>query len=205
MLMYIAIGLLVLCLLSGAGVVSAPIITGEPITTTVGKVPGLGFVSQISEQQQQDQQVQQQQQSGASGGIAIPQGTKVIVREVPQPCPNCPTCKCQPCPDVTCPECPDLQCSVTDNQLLAAQAEAKYLKWMVRFIGAIARRENAVNRVMAQQCPGVFGMVPMVQEVDQETQYIQKHIRKDKDMYQYFRSNFSRYSGIPSEMHKEIL
>jgi hypothetical protein len=76
---------------------------------------------------------------------------------------------------------------------------------MVRFLGALLRRENAINRVIGEHCPGAFPMVPLVQQVDQETRYVQDHIRKDSGMLDYFQNNFMKYSGVKTKMYKEIL
>lgn len=152
------------------------------------------------------------QQTGYGGTIRRPSdggggfsSTQVIIKEVPQACPNPPACKCPECPDCKCPECPDCNCPVTDAELKSSKAELEYLKWMVRFLGALLRRENAVNRVMSQHCPGTFAMVPTVQQVDQETQFVQNYIRKDAGMLNYFQQHFTKYSGIKSKMYKEIL
>jgi hypothetical protein len=139
------------------------------------------------------------------GEINYTEATKVIIREVPGQCPNCPACKCQDCPPLSCPPCPDCVCPVSDEKIKSATEEIKYLKWMVRFLGALLRRENAVNRVMGEHCSGTFAMVPMVQKADHETQFVQAHIQKDNDMLNYFQEHFTEYSGIESKPYKEIL
>lgn len=189
---------LFMCVFSVGAPVGASYYYDEPVTSTISRIPGsLGLTTTTTTT---SSTTSSDGSTSSSDG-----GAQVIIREVSKPCPNPPACTCPECPDCKCPECPECNCPVTDNQLRAAEAESKYLKWMVRFLGSIARRENAINRVMAKECPGVFAMVPTVQEVDQETQFIQKHIRKDDDMYRYFQTNFSKYSGIPATMYKEEL
>jgi hypothetical protein len=131
--------------------------------------------------------------------------TKVIIKEVPGECPNCPACKSQECPKVVCPKCPDYECDVSEKQLKIASEEIKYLKWMARFLGALLRRENAVNRVMGEHCTGTFSMVPIVQKADHETQFVQSHIQKNNKMLKYFQTHFSEYSGVKSKPYTEIL
>jgi len=201
-----------MCVFSVAAPVGASYYYDEPVTTTLGRIPaGIGLPGQVQQSASTGSTTgttSTTTTTTSSGGVStagIPSAAQVIVKEVAKPCPNPAPCVVPECPPCECPAAPDCICPVTDNQLKAAEAESRYLKWMVRFLGAIARRENAVNRVMAKQCPGVFAMVPMVQEVDLETQFIQRHIRKDDDMYKYFQTNFSKYSGVPSKNYFEIL
>lgn len=203
--MIAALIVLLMCVFSVAGPVGASYYYDEPVTTTLGRIPaGIGIPSQVAGTQTTTVTTSESS-SGSLGNLGNSGGAQVIVKEVAKPCPNPPPCVIPECPPCECPAAPDCVCPVTDNQLRSAQDEVRSLKWMVRFLGAIARRENAVNRVMAKQCPGVMAMVPTVQEVDLETQYIQRHIRKDDEMYGYFKSNFAKYSGIPSTHYLQVL
>ena len=112
---------------------------------------------------------------------------------------------CPPCPDCKCPDCPACNCPVNDQKLKSSTEEITYLKWMVKFLGSIARRENAINRVIMKECPTTFSMVPMIQSSDQEFRLIKKDIGKDHDMLNYFNGNFTKLSGIPSTSYEEIL
>ena len=112
---------------------------------------------------------------------------------------------CPPCPDCKCPDCPACNCPVNDQKLKSATEEITYLKWMVKFLGSIARRENAINRAIMKECPTTFSMVPMIQSSDQEYRFIKKDIGKDHDMLNYFNGNFTKLSGIPSTSYEEIL
>jgi hypothetical protein len=94
---------------------------------------------------------------------------------------------------------------VTDAELKSLRAEKSYLEWMTRYTGALLRRESEMNRVMMEQCPGMYGMVPHVQVMDYEVRNIKDHARKDKNMWHYFQNHFTRLTGIPSVPHKEIL
>ena len=211
MWIYAIVIVLLMCVFSVGAPVGASYYYDEPVTTTLARIPaGMGLPAQVQQgsgaiTNTTTTTTTTSEAQGTQGSMQIPQSAQVIVREVAKPCPNPPPCVIPECPPCECPAAPDCICPVTDNQLKAAQAESRYLKWMVRFLGAIARRENAINRVMAKQCPGVYAMVPMVQEVDLETQYIQRHVRKDDDMYGYFKTNFAKYSGIPAKNYFEIL
>lgn len=112
---------------------------------------------------------------------------------------------CPPCPDCKCPDCPACNCPVNDQKLKSATEEIHYLKWMVKFLGSIARRENAINRAIMKECPTTFSMVPMIQSNDQEFRLIKRDIGKDHDMLNYFNGNFTKLSGIPSTSYEEIL
>ena len=76
---------------------------------------------------------------------------------------------------------------------------------MVRYLGAITRRENAINRAVMAECPGVYGMVPFVQAVDAEFEFLKRHVRKDHQTWKYFQNYFTKLTGIPSTSMKEIL
>lgn len=124
--------------------------------------------------------------------------------------PKCPENKtsqtiCQECPDCNCPECPDCNCPVNDQKLKSSETEINYLKMMVKFLGSIARRENAINRAVMRECPTTFSMIPMIQSVDQEFQYIKNDIGVDYGMLGYFNEHFTRLSGIPSTSYEQIL
>jgi hypothetical protein len=122
---------------------------------------------------------------------------------------QCPETKSQSilpeCPDCNCPECPDCNCPVNDQKLKSAAAEIGYLKMMVKFLGSISRRENAINRAVMRECPTTFSMVPMIQSADQEFQYIKNDIGLDYSMLGYFKEHFTRLSGIPSTSYEQIL
>lgn len=113
--------------------------------------------------------------------------------------------RCPECPDCNCPECPDCNCPVNDQKLKSSERENQYLKIMVKFLGAIARRENAINRAVMKECPTTFSMVPMIQSVDQEFEFIRKDIGVNHDMLQYFNTNFTKLTGIPSTSYQEVL
>jgi hypothetical protein len=102
-------------------------------------------------------------------------------------------------------KCPDCICTSNDVELKSLTTEVRYLKWMTRLLGALMRRENAMNRVMSEHCKGTFAMVPLVQKSDQETQYVQNFIQKDPEMLNYFQTHFTQYSGIESKPYQEII
>lgn len=132
-----------------------------------------------------------------------PPGERIIIKE--KECPACPACKCPECPDCQCPECPKCDCPVRDADLEASKTEVNYLKWMSRFLGSLVRRENAMNRALMEQCPGLYGVVPFVQQVDSEVDFVKNHIKKDRGAWEYFQKHFTRYSGIPVEHYNDII
>ena len=146
--------------------------------------------------------------SGGPDSTAFSQN--INMKEQPPQAPNSqqtiqssPTCP--ECPDCNCPECPACNCPVNDEKLRSASQEVIYLQWMVKFLGAIARRENAINRAVMKECPTTFSMIPMIQQNDQEFRLIKKDIGKDHDMLNFFNTNFTKLSGIPSTSYEEIL
>ena len=147
---------------------------------------------------------------GTTSGIISSLFSPVDLSEPPPQAPD-PTgssqanIRCPQCPDCNCPECPDCNCPVNDQKLKSSETENQYLKVMVQFLGAVARRENAINRAVMKECPTTFSMVPMIQSVDQEFQFIKNDIGVNHDMLQYFNTNFTKLTGIPSASYQEIL
>lgn len=139
----------------------------------------------------------------ASSGSGGPPRERIIIKE--KECPACPACKCPQCPDCKCPDCPKCDCGMLDTEFTAAKGEISYLKWMVRFLGALVRRENAINRALMEQCPGLYGVVPFVQQVDSEVDFVKNHVKKDRGAWEYFQQYFTRYSGIPSSNFEQVM
>ena len=99
---------------------------------------------------------------------------------------------CPPCTnECNCPTC-------EETDIRPYEQEIKYLKNMVKMIGSIARRENAINTQYRELYPGFSVMSPHVRKLSHEYNYIKNEIRKDDDEWQYFKNYFSRLSGIPS-------
>ena len=140
--------------------------------------------------------------SGGDDSAGVPR-ERIIIKE--KECPACPACKCPQCPDCKCPDCPKCDCGAIDMELESAKSKVSYLKWMVRFLGSLVRRENAVNRALMEQCPGLYGVVPFVQQVDSEVNFVKNHVKKDRGAWEYFQQYFTRYSGIPSSNYEETL
>ena len=98
---------------------------------------------------------------------------------------------CPPC-ELTCPDppkCPDTK---------PLEMEIGYLKNMLKFVGAICRRENAVNSQFRQVYPGFSIMTPEVKKVSLEYNIIKNQLREDEDQWTFFKNYFTRLTGIPS-------
>ena len=111
------------------------------------------------------------------------QNTTVVKHEVG----DCPPCNCS----CDCPTC-------TETDVKPFQLEIKYLEDMVKMLGSIARRENAINSQYRELYPGFSVQSPHVQKLTHEYNYLKDEIRKDEDEWSYFKNYFSRLSGIPS-------
>jgi hypothetical protein len=98
---------------------------------------------------------------------------------------------CPPC-DVKCPEIPKAQ----DCKPL--ELEISYLKKMVKFIGTMAKRENAINSQYREIYPGFSVMSPAVRRLSYEYNYMKNQIRDDENEWTYFKNYFTKLSGIPS-------
>jgi len=112
---------------------------------------------------------------------------------------DCPPCNV----DVQCPPCND-----GSGQIEPLELEIKYLKDMVKFTGAIAKRENAINAQYKELYPGFNVLSPHVRKLSHEYNYIKEEIRKDKDKWQYFKNYFTKLSNIPSTasaVHYDVL
>ncbi len=134
--------------------------------------------------------------SGAGGAseIIIQQPNVEVTKHV---ITDCPPCNC----DCNCPKCEE--CDHRPYEL-----EIKYLKDMVRFLGSIGMRENAINAQFRELHPGFTVNSPHVRQLSVEYNYIKNQIRKDKNKWQYFKNYFSKLSGIPSTstaIHHDLL
>lgn len=111
---------------------------------------------------------------------------------------------CPPCEvDVQCPPCEDVSSEIKPLEL-----EIQYLKDMVRFVGSIAKRENAINAQYKELYPGFNVLSPHVRKLSHEYNYIKDEIRKDKDKWQYFKNYFTKLTNIPSTtsaIHYDVL
>jgi hypothetical protein len=99
--------------------------------------------------------------------------------------------QCPPC-EVKCPDVP------VDNKSSALETEIRYLKNMLKFTGAIAKRENAINAQYREINPGFSVMCPAVQRLSTEYNFLKNQIREDDAEYSYFKNYFSKLTGIPS-------
>ena len=106
-----------------------------------------------------------------------------IVRHEIQECPPC---------NVTCPEAPPAQ----DCKPL--ELEIQYLKNMVRFVGAMAKRENSINAQYRELYPGFSVMSPHVRRLSNEYNFLKNQLRDDENEWTYFKNYFTKLSGIPS-------
>jgi hypothetical protein len=98
--------------------------------------------------------------------------------------------QCPPC-SLTCPETP--QC---DNGPL--ELEIRYLKNMLKFVGSISRRENAINAQYRELYPGFSVMSPTVQRMSTEYNFLKNQIREDENEWTYFKNYFTKLTNIPS-------
>ena len=98
---------------------------------------------------------------------------------------------CPPC-DVKCPDIPKAE----DCKPL--ELEIGYLKKMVKFIGSMAKRENAINAQYREIYPGFSVMSPAVRRLSYEYNYMKNEIRDDENEWTYFKNYFTKLSGIPS-------
>lgn len=107
--------------------------------------------------------------------------------------PECPPC------NVTCPPCPECDTGPLKDEI-------GYLKDMARFLGTIARRENAINTTYMMQFPGVSVLsVPKVQSLNYEYNYLRNEFKKNPEKWSYFQNNFAKITGIPSHPHASIM
>ena len=88
------------------------------------------------------------------------------------------------------------------QKLESAQTEIKYLQLMIKFLGSIARKESAINNILINECPGVYGTVPL--SMDAEFNVIKRDIGNDPNTLNYFNNYFTKLSGIPSRQYKVI-
>lgn len=95
-------------------------------------------------------------------------------------------------PDPVPAEVPD-----TSNEK-AMECEIRYLKNMVRFVGAMAMRENAINAQYRELYPGFSVMSPHVQRLSHEYNFLKNQLREDDNQWTYFKNYFTKLSGIPS-------
>jgi hypothetical protein len=106
-----------------------------------------------------------------------------IVRHEIQECPPC---------NVTCPEPP------VARDCKPFEMEIRYLKNMVRFVGAMAKRENAINAQYRELYPGFSVMSPHVRRLSHEYNFLKNQLREDENEWTYFKNYFTKLSGIPS-------
>jgi hypothetical protein len=98
----------------------------------------------------------------------------------------CPPCELK-CPDPQ--KCPDTK---------PLELEIDYLKNMLKFVGSICRRENAVNSQFRAVYPGFSIMTPEVKKVSLEYNILKNQMREDEDQWTFFKNYFTRLTGIPS-------
>lgn len=98
--------------------------------------------------------------------------------------------ECPPC-NVNCAEPP-----VCDNR--PSELEIRYLKNMLKFVGAISRRENAINAQYRELYPGFSVMSPDVQRLSTEYNFLKNQIREDENEWTYFKNYFTKLTNIPS-------
>lgn len=139
------------------------------------------------EQQAPPPSQQEQQQPAPSQGQQQPPTvhttqTEIIKHELGE---------CPPC-NVTCPEpqpCPDAK---------PLEMEIGYLKNMIKFVGAMAKRENAINAQYRELYPGFSVMSPHVRRLTCEYNFIKNQLREDENQWTYFKNYFTKLTGIPS-------
>lgn len=144
---------------------------------------------------------QQRRPAGAAGGVPIeaplPTGTgsvSPIVDVTKTVVSDCPPCSC---------ECPKYEPTICDKTNL--EREVAYLKSMSKFLGAIARRENAINMEYGMAFPGYSVLsAPKVQQLNYEYNYLKNEYRKDRGKWDYFKNWFTKLTGIPSRNYEII-
>ena len=99
---------------------------------------------------------------------------------------GCPPCELE-CPDPLPP---------TDTK--PYEMEIRYLKDMVKFVGSIAKRENAINAQYRELYPGFSVMSPHVRRLSHEYNFLKNQLREDENEWTYFKNYFTKLSGIPS-------
>lgn len=99
---------------------------------------------------------------------------------------NCPPC------ELKCPETPICQ----DTKPM--ELEIQYLKDMLKFVGTICQRENAINEQFRELYPGFSIMSPEVKRLTMQYQFLKNQIREDETQYTYFKNYFTKLTGIPS-------
>lgn len=115
-----------------------------------------------------------------------PLGTNPPVQVIEHDVSVCPPC------ELTCPDPP----KCTDTKPL--ELEIEYLKNMLKFVGAICRRESAVNAQFRQVYPGFSIMTPEVKKVSIEYNMLKNQMREDENQWTFFKNYFTRLTGIPS-------
>ncbi len=101
--------------------------------------------------------------------------------------------QCPPC-NVKCPDVPDVDANTKPLEL-----EIKYLKNMLKFVGTISKRENAINAQYREIYPGFSVMCPSVQKLSTEYNYLKNQLREDETEYNYFKNYFTKLTGIASK------
>jgi hypothetical protein len=99
--------------------------------------------------------------------------------------------ECPPC-NVKCPD------PIIDTSKKPIELEVNYLKDMLRFVGTICRRENAINAQYQELYPGFSVMSPHVQRISAEYNFLKNQMREDENKYTYFKNYFTKLTGIPS-------
>ena len=99
--------------------------------------------------------------------------------------------ECPPC-NVTCPDAP------AGEDCKPLEMEIRYLKRMVKFVGSMAKRENAINAQYRELYPGFSVMSPHVQKLSHEYNFLKNQLREDESQWTYFKNYFTKLSGIPS-------
>jgi hypothetical protein len=100
--------------------------------------------------------------------------------------------QCPPC-NVTCPDTPSESALTKPLEL-----EITYLKNMLKFVGTISKRENAINSQYREVYPGFSVTCPSVQRLSAEYNYLKNQLREDEGEYNYFKNYFTKLTGIPS-------
>lgn len=114
--------------------------------------------------------------------VPVVQHTEVIKHEI-ETCPPC---------NVECPPAP----AAKDCKPL--EMEIGYLKNMVKFVGSMAMRENAINAQYRELYPGFSVMSPQVRKLSYEYNFLKNQLREDENQWTYFKNYFTKLSGIPS-------
>ncbi len=125
--------------------------------------------------------------------IAMPVTTTQVIKHEIAECPPC---------NVQCPPAP---IPISSKPL---EMEIAYLKNMVKFVGSMAKRENAINAQYRELYPGFSVMSPDVRRLSYEYSFLKNQLREDENEWTYFKNYFTKLSGIPSTssaVHSDLM